>query len=106
MTRASVVVMGTNFAHDLANEEFGLSLAQAISIHLSANHYPPVPSVMVPVCIEAITLANEGEWDARVELPDGVSWRGQNTAPVSAIVEQHHLHEWLADDEWYEENDE
>lgn len=92
--------MGTNFAHDLANEDFGLSLEQAISIHLSANHYPPVPNVMVSVCIEAITLANQGEWQAHVALPEGVSWRGQESAPASAIIEAHHLGEWIDDEVW------
>lgn len=91
--------MGTNFAHDLANEDFGLSLESQISLHLTTNHYPPVPNVMVAVCVEAITLANEGEWDAHVELPEGISWRGRDTAPVHSIVEAHHLHAWLDDEE-------
>lgn len=90
--------MGTNFAHDLANEDFGLSLETQISIHLTSNHYPPVPTFMVPVCIEAIDACNEGDYDREIDLPEGVSFRGRTTAPAGAIVEQHHLGEWLAED--------
>ena len=92
--------MGNTFANDLASEDFGLSLEKQISIHLTSNHYPPVPSFMVPVCIQAISLANDGEWDARIDLPEGVSWRGETSAPVSAIVEQHHLSAWIDFDEY------
>ncbi len=89
--------MGHNIAHDLANEDFGLTLEQTLSIHLTSNHYPPVPNNMVPVCVEAIHLANEGEWEARVNLPDGVSWRDETSAPVWAIIEGHHLEAWLGE---------
>lgn len=91
--------MGNNMAHELANEDFGLSLEQQISIHLTSNHYPPVPTFMVPVCIEAIDLANEGDMDSHIDMPEGVSWRGQDSAPVWAIINQHHLHAWVCYDE-------
>lgn len=90
--------MGTNFAHDLANEDFGLSLEQAISIHLTANHYPPVPVSMVTVCIDAIDAYNEGDFNREIELPEGVSYKDKTTAPAWAIIEQHHLSEWLDED--------
>ena len=35
--------MGSNFATELAELDLGLSLEDSIAIHLSANHYPPVP---------------------------------------------------------------
>jgi len=87
--------MGANFAHDLASGEFGLSLVDAVRIHLSANHYPPVPSSMVAPCIDAIERATDGEWEAEVALPEGVEWRGRTTAPASALVESFHLDEFL-----------
>lgn len=75
----------------------------ALSWHLSSNHYPPVPLSMVPVCKQAIDAANRGEqdWDSVITLPDGVSWRGQSSAPVRAIIERHHLESFLSgpDDE-------
>ena len=91
--------MGANFAHDLASGDFGLSLEQAVSIHLTANHYPPVPTSMVPVCINAIENANEGDWDWLVTLPDGVTWKGQDTVPASVIVDEFHLGEFVFFDE-------
>lgn len=90
--------MGANFAHDLANEDFGLSLVEAVTIHLTANHYPAVPTIMVPVCLRAIDHANEGDFDAPVALPEGVSYRGRSDAPTSAIVESYHLDEFITYD--------
>lgn len=90
--------MGTNFAHDLAREDFGLSLEQAISIHLTSNHFPPVPVSMVTVCIESIDAYNEGDSNREIELPEGVSYKGRTTAPAWAIIEGHHLDEWLDED--------
>lgn len=86
--------MGAMQAMSLAQDEL-LDLDTQISIHLRSNHYPPVPNEMVPVCIEAIDKANEGEWEEFITLPEGVSWKGEPAAPVYAIVEGHHLEFWI-----------
>jgi hypothetical protein len=86
--------MGSNFAHDLADYDLGLDLSTAISIHLTANHYPPVPTSMVLPCIEALEAYWEDEIDREIAMPEGVSYRGMNTAPAWAIIEQHHLEAW------------
>jgi hypothetical protein len=67
----------------------------ALRWHLQNNHYPPVPLSMIPVCLEAIDHANCGEWDSLLTLPKGVSFRGSPKAPVSAVIEQHHLDSFL-----------
>jgi hypothetical protein len=85
--------MGSNLAYDLANG--GLDLSSAISIHLSSNHYPPVPAIMVEPCIEAIFAYDEGESDREIDMPEGVTYKGKTTAPAWAIIEQHHLEAWL-----------
>ena len=90
--------MGHNFATELAEEDFGLTLEQAVGIHLQSNHYPPVPSAMIEPCIEAIQKCNEGDSGALIELPEGISWRGETTAPAYAIVEAHHLEPWVSFD--------
>lgn len=77
-----------------------LDMTQQVSIHLRSNHYPPVPLAMVEPCIEAINLANQGDWGALVDLPEPITWRGNNQAPVSALVEAHHLDPWIS---FYEE---
>ena len=91
--------MGSNFANDLANlDDLGISLdiEKQIGIHLSANHYPPVPSIMVAPCIEAIDAVNDaGLWDLEIPMPEGVSYKGLTTAPAWAIIEQHHLDAWI-----------
>lgn len=85
--------MGSLTAMDLASGE--LSLEDSIRIHLVSNHYPPVPVSMVPACIESINLVNDGDYNAKVQLPEGISWRGLTEAPAYAIVESHHLEFWL-----------
>lgn len=91
--------MGHQTALSIA--ESGLSLRDQLVWHLTSNHYPPIPTTMVEPCVMAINLASNGDWDARVELPEGVSYRGEVTAPVSAIIEQHHLDAFVIDDEEY-----
>lgn len=89
--------MGNNLSHDLSTMD--MSLEQSITIQLRSNHYPPVPYSMVPICIEAINAYNDGDYSKRINLPEGVSWRGEETAPANAIIEQHHLENWIEYDE-------
>jgi hypothetical protein len=83
-----------------------ITLEQAITWHLRSNHFPPIPTSMVPVCIEAIEYANAGDWDKLVSLPEGVGYKGLTSAPVHAIVEQHHLDAWIeqTDEDWLMSN--
>ena len=85
--------MGSTFATDLAGLD--LDLSTAIGIHLSSNHYPPVPTSMVLPCIEALEAYWENETDREIPMPEGITYKGFNTAPAWAIVEQHHLEAWL-----------
>jgi hypothetical protein len=89
--------MGNNTALDLASE---FDLEQGIAYHLQGNHYPPVPLSMVQPCIEAIDAYYDEDYRREIALPEGVSWRGQVTAPASAIIEQHHLDAWLPESEY------
>ena len=89
--------MGALHAMELADSE--LDLETQIRFQLRSNHYPPVPESMVPVCIQAIDQANEGNWEEMIKMPEGVSWRNQDHAPVYAIIEQHHLEFWVAESE-------
>jgi hypothetical protein len=95
--------MGRNMAYELADSELfpELDLEMAITIQLRSNHYPPVPHSMVPVCIEAIHAYNVGDADKEIQLPEGVLWRGQDTAPAAAIIDSHHLDAWCDYDEDY-----
>ncbi len=86
--------MGSNFAHDLANYDLGLDLSTAIKIHLTSNHYPPVPVSMVEPCIDAIDAYHNGDTDQEIQMPEGITYKGFKTAPAWAIIEQHHLSAW------------
>jgi hypothetical protein len=93
--------MGSNFANDLALAD-NLDIETQVGIHLSANHYPPIPAFMVQPCVEAIDAVNDlGLWDLEIPLPEGVSWKGLTTAPAHAIIEQHHLDAWIIEREEY-----
>lgn len=91
--------MGATQAQGMADavSEGLATLEQALTYHLRSNHYPPIPFEMVPVAIAAIEAYNDGDYDRQITLPDGVSWRGQESAPASAICEELHLGAWLAD---------
>jgi hypothetical protein len=86
--------MGSNFATELAELDLGLSLEDSIAIHLTANHYPPVPRSMVQPCIDAIDAYHEEDYNKLIEMPEGVTYRGDRYAPAHAIIEQHHLEAW------------
>ena len=83
--------MGYNTALDFAE----LDLEQGIAYHLQGNHYPPVPLSMVQPCIEAIDAYYDESYDKLIEMPEGVSYKGNTHAPAWAIIEQHHLDAWL-----------
>jgi hypothetical protein len=56
---------------------------------------------MVAPCIAAIHACSDGDSDADIELPEGIFWKGQSSAPAAAIVEGHHLDAWLDESDDY-----
>lgn len=89
--------MGSNLSAELTDKELfpDITLEQSVTIQLRSNHYPPVPYEMVPICVEAIHACNELDYNREIELPEGISFRGKNTAPANEIVSQHHLENWV-----------
>lgn len=71
--------------------ETDTTLEQQVSWHFSSNCYPPVPQLMVPVAVQAIDLIIGDEGDALVELPEGVSFRGNTEVTAYDIVESLYL---------------
>ncbi len=84
--------MGSVTAIGLADTE--LDLERQLAYHLQGNHYPPVPLSMVQPCIEAIDAAYDEDYDRMIEMPQGVSYKGNTHAPAWAVIEQHHL-DWF-----------
>lgn len=85
--------MGSQTAREIAASD--ISLENQLEWHLTGNHYPPVPRSMIEPCIAAINAVNEEEPDRLIDLPEGVSWKGQTKAPAYAVVQEHHLEAWL-----------
>jgi hypothetical protein len=86
--------MGANFARDLAEAE-SLTLEQQLYYHLTSNFYPPIPSSMVQPCLDAIEAFYDDALDRAIELPEGITYRGNAHAPAGALLEQHRLEPWL-----------
>lgn len=91
--------MGSTFAYDLASGDYVSNLRQQLSIHLSSNHYPPVPNTMIDPCVAAIEAGNEDDFARLIDLPEGVTYRGSSQASAGSIIENHHLEFWLEGDE-------
>jgi hypothetical protein len=80
--------MGYATASDLATST---DLRQAVSIHFASNCYPPIPQYMLDTAMEAIDLCADNNSDEKIDLPEGVLFRGQTHATAGEIVEGQHL---------------
>jgi hypothetical protein len=85
--------MGRMTADALA--ELDMPLERQIEIHLTGNFYPPIPKFMAVPCVMAINACWEEDSDRLIDMPEGVSYKGSDSAPAWAIVEQHRLDSWL-----------
>ena len=74
-----------------------ISLEQQVSWHLSSNCYPPVPQFMVPVAVQAVNAVLSYEGGEDIELPEGVSFRGDRSVNAYTIVENLHLWAFVHD---------
>ena len=92
--------MGYATASDLATST---DLRQAVSIHFASNCYPPIPQFMLDTALLAIDLVLEEDGKAQVNLPEGVTFRGQEHATAYQIVEGYHLDAFV-DALWNEED--
>lgn len=87
--------MGSNSAMDMSIQVArGLVKRHAaLTWHLRNNHFPPHPMYMIEIAEKAIDLANDGDYDTLIDLPEDVEHKDYGTsAPVSAIL--HSLHLW------------
>lgn len=80
--------MGYLSAYDMAEQA---DIRQTVSWHLAANCYPPVPPMMIPVCVDAIEAVMDGDYDELVALPAGTTYKGRTVAPAEAVVENFRL---------------
>lgn len=89
--------MGRLHAQEFAAavEDGTVSFHSALNWHLNANHYPPV-GFMFAAAEAAIEAGKDEDWEREVAMPSGVSYRGADVAPASAIIENLHLEDFLA----------
>lgn len=98
--------MGRMLAEEIVNTA-ELSIDEQLEWHLRGNHYPPVPVAMVSICRDVIDHVNKGgDINAHYRMPEGSTWRGQNSAPAWAIIEGHHLESWILNEEDFWEDNE
>ena len=89
--------MGYTSASDMA--ESGFDLDTVLGWHLQSNHYPPVPLSMLDPCKAALEAYWEDESDRLIPLPDPITYKGMDSAPAWAIIQQHHLDAWCEGDD-------
>jgi hypothetical protein len=90
--------MGALQAREFASNT-EITIEQQLTWHLPGNHFPPVPVSMVQPCIEAIDCYWSDELDREIDLPEGVLYRGNKTAPAREIIINHHLDPWCEEQE-------
>ena len=94
--------MGMSTAIGIA--ETNVSLEQQLAMHFSSNCYPPIPSKMIPVAKMAIFHYWEQDYNAMVELPEGVEFRnGATSIPASQVIESLRLDAWVMEEDDYDE---
>ncbi len=71
------------------------SIEDQLSWHFRSKLQSEVPSSMTVPCKLAILAAREGDWQRLIELPEGVSYRGQKLAPAKSIVQNYLLEAWV-----------
>lgn len=68
----------------------------ALRWHLKANIYPPASLGFVDLCASAIDAAWRGDYDAILELPEGVTTGdGKRTQTAAEVIEAFRLHEFV-----------
>lgn len=70
--------------------------------HLQYNHYPPIPLIMIDVAAAAIAIVRDDPYsyvNSDLPLPEGVSFRGRTTAPVSEVMDHMHLWDFVGEPE-------
>lgn len=98
--------MGAGQAQEFASlVSEGLNLEIALLYHFQSNHFPPLPIACIPVAVKAIEAINEDDPGRLLELPGGITWKGQTSAPASACAESWHLEYFiLGADDYYQED--
>jgi len=58
---------------------------------LTSNHYPPLPTILIDACREALAALRDEESDRKIDMPEGIQFRGKDSATASEIADSAHL---------------
>ena len=88
--------MGAKLAQVI--NESPLTIEEKISWHLTGNLYPSMPESLIPVCLEAIRMAEAGEDLFQVlVMPPSLKRAGKNEITAKQLILSTKLH-------WYIKN--
>lgn len=69
-------------------------LKTGIRWHLRYNHYPSVPSEMIPIAVKAVRLCRNDQFNETIEIQFDHRVYGWKV-PAYIIVEAYHLEPWV-----------
>jgi len=80
------------YATAIGIADSGLDLDVQLQWHFTSNCYPPIPLGMIEPAKAAIALAQSGEADEMVAMPEGVEHRKYGTqVPAWVLIQSLHL---------------
>lgn len=96
--------MGANGLRGFIGQQVDLDMT--LHWHLQGNHYPPLPLDLIEPCKQAIEAGYDDDWDRRIDLPNGLLFRGKPRATAQDLIESCHLETFFeVDDDEDEEVD-
>lgn len=87
------------YATALEIADMDISIEEQVHFHLMTNIFPRPPVSMVAVAVEAIELYLEDEPYATIELPNGITFRGNTKTDAIAIIDAYRLSVFIPSDE-------
>ena len=85
------------YATALGIAESGLDLDLQLQWHFTSNCYPPIPLLMIAPAKAAIALAESGESDEMVQMPDGAEHRKYGSqVPAWVMIQSLHLEAFIS----------
>jgi hypothetical protein len=89
--------MGANGLRGFIGQQVNIDVT--LHWHLRSNHYPPLPLDLIEPCKQAIEAGHEEAWGRRIDMPEGLQFRGRDWATAQDIIESCHLEAFFEDEE-------
>ena len=88
------------YATAMGIAESGLDLDLQLQWHFTSNCYPPIPLLMIAPAKAAIALAENGESDEMVQMPDGAEHRKYGSqVPAWVMIQSLHLEAFISSEQ-------